>query len=109
MSGYLYAHGDTMTVDLVVSNNREPYEAYQSVLNRVEWDGQTWQGIESAAAEYRRLVRGLSHRTYSDLQGIDLDRVDFHGLIKSDLGECNLQAGREFDAGLTYFVREEAR
>lgn len=109
MSGYLYAHGDTMTVDLVISNHREPYDAVQAILDRVQWDGQTWQGIDTAARDYRRLVRGLSHRTYSDLQGIDLDRVDFHGLVKSDLGERNLQAGRAFDAGLSYFVREESR
>lgn len=109
MSGYLYAHGDTMTVDLVVSNNRDPYEAYQAILDAVQWDGQAWQGIEAAAGQFRKMVRGLSHRTYSDLQGIDLDRVDFHGLVKSDLGERNLLAGRAFDAGLSYFVREESR
>lgn len=100
MSGYLDAHGDTMTIDLVVSNERKLYEQLQTILDGIQWDGQTWHGIDNAARDYRRMVRVLPRDLYTDLKGVDLDKVDFHGLIRSELGERNLYEGRDFDAGL---------
>lgn len=94
MSGYLVAHGHTMTVDLVVSNERELYDRYQIILDGVESavdDGMSLGDhttqIETAAADYRAMVRGLDRRKYSDLVGVNLDKVDWFGLIRSDLSE----------------------
>jgi hypothetical protein len=112
-SGYLAAHGDTMTVDLVVSNHRQLYEHRAAIVNHIAWHDMSGDGanplarsywdasdIDRAAAAYRELVNGLSRRGYTDLIGVNLNRVDWHGLIRSELAEINLAAGRRHDAGI---------
>jgi hypothetical protein len=100
MNGYLAAHGDTMTVDLVVSNERPLYAERQRIVSAVQWDGQSWCGVDGAAEAYRRMVGGLDRRTYIDMAGVDIDKVDFHRLICAALGEVNLRNNRAYEAGM---------
>lgn len=102
MSGYLEAHGDTMTVDLVVSNERELHADRQRIIHtNVWWNGSEWVDIDNAARAYHQLVRALNRNSYPDLHGVDLLKVDFHGLVRKELAEANLIAGRDALAGLS--------
>lgn len=92
MSNYSDAHGHTATVDLTVSNHEPLYRAFMSITDRVQPDayGSVTDSLETAAAEYRRMVRTRAlyfPAKYPDLIDVDIDRVDWFGLIRDELAE----------------------
>lgn len=104
-SGYAMAHGDTEAVRLVVMNYEHTYCEVVRITTRVAWwddSDDTWNDIDKAVREYRALVESLDPNAdgFTDLQGIDLDQVDFVQLVRDELYEINLQDGREGNAGL---------
>lgn len=93
------------TVSLVVNNYEGPYKAVQAIIDRVTWwddDDATWNDVPRAARDYRAVVESLDPNEdgLRDLQGIDLDDVDFEELIREELRQRNRDAGRDYEAGL---------
>lgn len=96
---------DEDAVQLIVANYEGPYREMRRIIERVCWwddDDQTWNDLDSAARQYRDLVKSLDPTApgMTDLQDIDVDSVDFHALIVEELEQVNLDEGRECGAGL---------
>lgn len=101
MSAYSTAHGPEAAVDLVVANDRHGLETTQALIAEVcEFVDGRWVGVDVAAARYQRFLLGSPLRYDGDLRGVDLDAVDYVALVRSELEERNVEAGRPQHAGL---------
>ena len=101
MSAYSTAHGAEAAVDLVVANDRAGRESTQNLILAAcaFVDGQ-WTGIDAAATQYQQFLSSSPLRHNSDLDGVDLNAVDYAALVRSELEERNIEAGRPQYAGL---------
>lgn len=101
MSAYSTAHGPEAAVDLVVANDRAGLELTRALIDAacVFTEGR-WTGIEAAATQYQQFLSSSPLRHNSDLEGVDLTAVDYGRLVRSELEERNLEAGRPQYAGL---------
>lgn len=102
MSAYSEAHGAEAAVDLVVANDRAARETFLSILEAhcVFTEAGGWTGLDNAAEKYSAFLKASPLRSDPDLAGVDLDAVDYRDLVRSELQEINLQAGRSQLAGL---------
>lgn len=86
----------------VVNNADEGiYNEFQRIIEIPWWDDddKTWNDVAKAAGDLRGLVDPLVGQ-FEDLDGIDLNGVDWWLIIAEELQERNKQEGRDSQAGL---------
>ncbi len=106
MTGYNQAHGDTEAVRLDLCNDQQLYAGYTRCVEIANWDGPAsrWVDVDAAQAALRDFVQavqaGPREPVAAEIKDADLAAVDFMDLIRRELTQRNLDAGREGGAGL---------
>lgn len=106
MTGYNRAHGDTGAVQLDLINDYTAYKTYMTLIHtHTTWTDGAWSGVQDAVQVVETYVRQLEGHSghkpeYGEIRDADLDAVDWQKIVLDVLHETNLQAGRDYDAGL---------